>query len=96
MQADLGYYARLYAIATQGRDGEWGGGDEEDWNQYVASYNVKYSPYGTGDTWEDYIENGEVKVWLECNTIYTKSSQKLCYYEDSSIQEKVTHTVPNT
>ena len=59
---------RIYAIATQGRDGIWEPSNtntdiDDEFVQYVASYNVKYSSDSTGDdTWHFYTEDGKVKV----------------------------------
>ena len=61
-QADLGYSIRVYAIATQGRDGVWDGGTEDQFNQHVSSYTVKTSRHAVGESWTDYMDNGIVKV----------------------------------
>ena len=57
---------RVYAVATQGREGVWSeGGDAvgEDIYQWVTSYNMKYSAHAAGDeSWQFYMEDGKEKV----------------------------------
>ena len=52
LQADLGYDIRLYAIATQGRNGNW--------DQWITQYSLKYMR-STSTDWSDVKVNGQVK-----------------------------------
>jgi hypothetical protein len=54
LQAELDVAVRIYAVATQGRNGAQ--------QQWVSTYSLKYSSSATGDSWNDYKENDEVKV----------------------------------
>ena len=54
MQAELDFAVRIYAIATQGRNGHQ--------DQWTTSYSLKYSASIPGLSWNDYKEDDEVKV----------------------------------
>ena len=59
----LGYLVRVYAVATQGRNGGWG--------QWVTSYTVTYSRDATGNNWHEYKVDDKVKV-MECLLVFWK------------------------
>ena len=52
LQVDLGNVTLVSAIATQGKR----------FANYIKTYAVKFS--NDGVSWEDYEENGQVRVWL--------------------------------
>ena len=67
LQADLGWRVRVYAVATQAREGLWGADapdiEGEEIEQWVTRYKIRYSPVATDDeNWFFYTEDEVEKV----------------------------------